>query len=160
MLGNLRYQTRPPDELRVYLSDTRPCEVARLREHFPDYIFSVQPNQEDWGHEKRSIGITEIDSEYLGFFNDDDTYTIDYVAKMMEEAEKGAEIVYCNWNKYPDCGFHLGNSTSGNFIVKSELARNVGWNYRVYTADGEFINGLRRSTDWITKIEEILYFHA
>jgi hypothetical protein len=159
ILGNLRYQTRSCDEVRVYLSDTPHAVVLDLREDFPEYHFSPQPNRNDWGHEKRSIGVAEAQSDYLGFFNDDDSYAMDYVERMMGEAEAGAGVVYCSWNEIAECGFHLGSSTAGNFIVASGLAREVGYNSRAYVADGEFINALHHATDSIARIDEILYFH-
>jgi hypothetical protein len=158
MLGNLMYQTRTPEAISVYCSETP--DVARLREDFPDCTFSVQPNMNDWGHDKRSIGIAEATTDYIGFFNDDDEYSNDYVERMMAEAEQGAEIVYCGWNRLPDCSFCLASSTSGNFIVSTPLAKDVGWTGRMYEADGHFIDDLSERSNWITKVEEILYFHA
>src|SRR6185312_10487735 len=82
MLGNLRYQTRKPDEVLVFVSDMD--DIMRLREEFPDVQFYVERNRNDWGHEKRSKGVEAAFSDYLGFFNADDTYALSYVERMME----------------------------------------------------------------------------
>ena len=113
----------------------------------------------DWGHDKRAIGLSEACSDYVGFFNDDDSYVIDYIERMMQEAEAGADVVYCAWSGFADCGFHMGSSTSGNFIVQTPLGQGVGWTSREYVADGEFINRLAQVAGWIVRVDDVLYFH-
>ncbi len=157
MLGCLRYQTRPPDETLVFCSGT---DLARLKEDFPDVEFHPRENLEDWGHTKRAEGIRLAASEYLGFFNDDDDYDNDYVQRLLYAADQfKADVVYCDWTGVPDCHLALGSSTSGNFIVRSELARRVGWQNNKYEADGEFIDSLGDATDRIVKVSELMYRH-
>lgn len=165
MLGNLRYQTRPPDETIVLCSDTP--DVARLREEFEDVEFLERPNHNDWGHEKRAEGLDRATGDWLGFFNDDDSYDRTYIARMLRAARVfppgTVDVVYCNWN-IPMSGSHsedfrLGRSTSGNFIAMRDLAQEVGWTGRHYEADGEFINALADSAFGIAFVPERLYFH-
>lgn len=156
ILGQLRYQTVPPDETIVLCSDTP--DVMRLREDFPDVTFHPEPNLDDWGHDKRSKGLGLATSEWVGFFNDDDRYANDYIEKMLGAAETHT-AVYCAWPYSPDCSFALGQSTSGNFIVKTELAQRVGWRHRHYEADGMFIEEVVRAGASIVKVPEILYWH-
>lgn len=158
ILGVLKYQTRHPDEVIVLCSDTP--DVSRFREHFPDVTFHVEPNLEDWGHEKRAKGLQLAGGEYVGFFNDDDEYTLDYVERMLGHAdEEHADVVYCDWNVGHDCHFALGSSTSGNFIVRAAMAKGVGWRHRHYEADGMFIEDVARAGAVISKLRVPLYTH-
>ena len=160
MLGCLMYQTRKPDETLVYLSGIDAGAVARLREDFPWAAFHVEPDLGDWGHDKRAKGLAAATGDAVGWFNDDDDYTSDYIERMVARLEDGADIAYCNWSYSPTgCTFQSHVSTSGNFVVRTPLAREVGWNGRGYTADGEFIAALASRTGAIVKIEDVLYQH-
>lgn len=157
ILGQLRYQTRPPDETIVLCSDTP--DVARLREEFPEAEFLERPNREDWGHEKRDEGLCRATSDWVGFFNDDDSYSRRYLELMLSAASTDVDAVYCNWNEQPDVGFHLASSTAGNFLVRRGVGRQAGYTDRVYEADGLFINRVSRLADRIVRVDEILYHH-
>lgn len=162
ILGNLYYQTRKPDEVIVLASDTPDSYLAGIDKDFSPLFdrFSVLacPNMEDWGHEKRAQGIGLAASDYLGFFNDDDRYDSTYVERMMLAADKAA-VVYCAWNEQPECGFHTGSSTAGNFIVATDLARDVGYRERSYPADGHFISAITQKNPMLARVDDVLYFH-
>jgi hypothetical protein len=155
ILGNLRYQTRPPDETLVYLSGVTP-DLARVGESFPEVRLQVVEDRQDWGHHKRATGLAEAAGEYVGFFNHDDSYASGYIEKML--AETPADAVFCNWSGGESCSFVLGSSTSGNFIVRTDFGRACGYPFDAgYCADGEFIN--RLAVGNVKKVHEILYFH-
>lgn len=157
MLGLLRYQTRPPDETLAFCSDTP--GLARLQEEFPEVEFLERPNREDWGHEKRAEGIERAACDWLGFFNDDDSYHRGYLEQMLNAgtaANVGA--VWCDWNNHEGCPFALNFSTSGNFIVRTEVAREAGYADRVYHADGLFIDRVAAITSAV-KVKTALYTH-
>lgn len=158
MLCNLANQTRPPDETLVYVSGT--IGVEQLQDIFPEVQFFDTDTHNDWGHKNRSDGLAAATSDYLGFFNDDDRYSLDYIEKMMGVAETGADVVYCNWSGVPDCVFALGSSTSGNYIARTSLAQQIGYptDHR-YEADGDLINAIAATTDHIVKTNEMLYTH-
>lgn len=159
ILGCLRYQTRTPDETLVFVSGLLYGEVARLREDFPDVVFATDDDRQDWGHAKRAAGVDAASCDWLGFFNDDDDYQLDYLEKMLAAAADG-DAVYCEWNEYPNCQFRLGSSTSGNFIVKASLARLVGYpDDATYENDGHFINRVASRAERVVKVEEQLYTH-
>jgi glycosyl transferase family 2 len=164
ILGSLRYQTRPPDETLVYCSDTP--DLLRLREDFPEAQFHERPNLDDWGHEKRAEGLDRATSEWVGFFNDDDSYHVSYLERMLAVAAAtgggqtaAADVVYCGWNTYPACTFTYGSSTSGNFLVRTRFAQKVGYPTRRYEADGDFIEMLNNAGAVKYKLEDTIYFH-
>lgn len=157
ILGNLMYQTVPPDETIALMSNTG--AVMRLREDFPHVNFLEQENREDWGHDKRATGLQMATQDYVGFFNDDDSYANDYLEKMLTRAAEGNDVVYCAWNTIPGCHFGMASSTSGNFIFRREVGLEAGYSSREYAADGHFIEALNSVTGKISKVGEILYFH-
>lgn len=159
ILGQLRYQTRKPDETIVFYSRGGAYDELRLREDFPEASFHSRLNRKDWGHEKRAEGVLAATSDWLGFFNDDDTYTADYVEKMLT-ASNGVDAVWCWWNgRSNGCRFALGDSTSGNFIVRIAVAREAGYTDRIYEADGTFIDRVAALAVRAAEVPEVLYRH-
>lgn len=158
ILGNLRYQTRKPDEVILLCSGD--CgDMVRLREDFPEAQLVLTSDKQDWGHDKRALGLGMAEGEAVGFFNADDSYELTYVEKMMAEIEAGADAVYCSWSGIPDCTFNCCSSTSGNFIVRTGLARAVGYTQRDYCADGAFINAIRDNATHVARVDDLLYHH-
>lgn len=157
ILGNLIYQTRKPDEIVVLASDIDPEERVALEDGFPQASFHWVPNRNDWGHEKRSQGLEMATGDWVGWFNHDDSYTSDYLERMLEQAVDH-DVVYCAWNAIPDCSFVGCSSTSGNFIVRTDLAKQVGWRWRDYCADAWFIEHVGARAR-VSRIDEVLYFH-
>lgn len=157
ILGQLRYQTRPPDETIVFFSGDG-YDAVRLREHFPEAAFSRVPDENDWGHGKRDRGIAAASCSWIGFFNDDDTYDRRYLERMLA-ASDGHDAVYCAWNEQPSCDFRLTHSTAGNFVCRTDLAREAGWTDRVYEADGLFIERLNALTTRVARVNTLLYHH-
>jgi hypothetical protein len=149
-------QSRRPDEIIVLASDID-CSVAR--ERYPQISFHEEPNLNDWGHDKRAKGLDLATSDYTGWFNHDDSYDPHYITEMMHQAELGHDVVYCGWSKKSNPEFTLSSSTSGNYIVKVEVARKAGYTDRHYEADGTFINRIAEATKSIKFLEGILYYH-
>lgn len=156
MLGNLLYQTRKPDEIVVVCSDTD--DLARLSEDFPGVVFLNAPDRGDWGHEKRAVGLDVASGEWIGWFNDDDSYDVAYLERLLAHEEDG-DAVYCAWNEQPHCEFRKYQSTAGNFVCRTDLARQVGWHGRSYEADGIFIDGLVAAGARVVRVDDVLYHH-
>ena len=149
-------QSRKPDEIIVLASDID-CSVARKR--YTGITFYQEPNLNDWGHDKRAKGLDLATSDYAGWFNHDDSYDPHYIAEMMWQAELGHDVVYCGWSKNQTPRFHKGSSTSGNYIVKTELGRRAGYADRHYEADGTFIDRIAKLTESIKFLPGTMYFH-
>lgn len=157
MLENLQHQTVKPDQTVVLYSGE---ELEILPIIYNNTHFIKCENKNDWGHAKRAEGLNRAVHKYIGFFNDDDCYELNYIEKMTRAAEdNNAEFVYCNWNGADNIQPHLGSSTSGNFIVDRQLALIVGYKFRHYEADGEFINACVAHALKIVKVDDCLYWH-
>ena len=129
-----------------------------------DLIF--QDNHNDWGHEKRAMGVELAMGDYLCFFNDDDFYSSKYLSTLAEYAEfDGADIVGCDFishltNEGPNMTMPaVGHITSGNFIVRTSLAKEVGYKHRIYEADGMFIEDLMAKGARFVRVPKVLYDH-
>lgn len=122
--------------------------------------FLVREDLSDWGHAKRAEGIDIVEADYLFLVNDDDSYDTTFVEKLLTAVD-GYDVAYCGWNSIPHCTFRTHNSTSGNFIVRTGLARAVGYDADYgYAADGDFIERLNANGAVIApKVDEVLYFH-
>lgn len=155
-IASLMSQKRKPDEIIVLVSE---IDLTNARIAFPEVRFYEEPNLNDWGHGKRAKGLDLATSDYTGWFNHDDSYHQSYIEIMMMDAEFGNDVVYCGWSKHDQPGFVLGQSTSGNYIVRTDLARKAGYTDRHYEADGTFINRIAALNPKIRFVNKVLYFH-
>lgn len=163
ILENLRRQTRHPDYVELVYSDTDPlcipAEFATRTILYPDL------DRQDWGHAKAARGLAHARGDFVGFFNHDDSYSLDYVERMMSTAETvGADLVYCNWSEgavIRRTELQLGYITRGCFLVRAELGRFVGYNERRYEADGEFVASVCAARPGVRTqgLEDVLYHH-
>lgn len=156
ILYNLKTQTLKPFEIIVLVSGM----------DVPDIGMTIycEPDLADWGHEKRAKGLSLAKGKLVGFFNDDDEYDKEYLERMTD-AIGNADIVACNWRSHLS-GYtlqipkpHVGRITSGNYLVRTELAQRVGYNHRHYEADGVFIEDLVAAGAKFTHLDELLYLH-
>jgi hypothetical protein len=155
-LNSLLAQSRKPDEVIVLASD---IDLEAARKRYTGVTFYAEPNLQDWGHDKRAKGLDLATSEYTGWFNHDDSYHQAYIEMMMREAEFGNDVVYCGWNKRDQLGFVANQSTSGNYIVRTEIGRKAGYTDRHYEADGTFINRISALDPKIRFLNKVLYYH-
>lgn len=163
MLENLRTQTRPPDEVIVVCTQTDVGRVDYRRAElgFDRFVVASIAEVGDWGHAKRDVGLRLATGDWVGFFNDDDSYDPAYLERMLDKAtELDVEAVWCSWNENPGGDFRKFEATAGNFIVRTPLAQEIGWTGRHYEADGDFIDAIVASPGARTaKVGELLYHH-
>lgn len=156
MLKSLDRQTHKPDETIALCSD---IDLDGLQETFPSVKFQIEPNLSDWGHEKRAKGLDLATSDYISWFNHDDSYHYTFIEKMMEAASSGVDVAYCGWNKNAYPSFGKFQCTSGNFIANVKYARSAGYEDRHYEADSTFIEKLSGLGGKIKFVPEVLYHH-
>lgn len=155
-LNALLAQSRKPDEVIVLASD---IDLEEIRKKHTGVSFYAEPNLNDWGHAKRAKGLDLATKDYIGWFNHDDSYDPHYIAEMMWLAELGSDVVYCGWSENHNPQFRASNSTSGNYIVKVDVARKAGYTDRHYEADGTFIERISAITKSIKFLDGIMYYH-
>ena len=158
-------QTRLPDAVAVLYSDTSAPPM-------PDWdiptTFWRRPNLSDWGHQKRDEGWRLLDTDFVAFFNADDSYKPEYLERMLRDAYPSTGFIYCNWGERSysgsACEPRLGSSTAGNFIVaRSVLESAKGWEGRFYEADGRnierYVNHSYATHRTVTYVNDFLYAH-
>ena len=153
-LKNLKKQTKQPDEVILFVSDM-PINFLEAN------IIVKDINRNDWGHNKRDIGLRLATKDYIVFINADDEYHVEFLEKLSQHTE---DLIYCDFEShlagriiesYPS----MGTITSGNFIIKRELAQKVGWKHRDYLADGKFIMEIMEQQPTYVRVPEVLYYH-
>lgn len=164
IIDNILGQTWSNNQLLVFCSgiNIKPLHKKYPRTNTNNIEFFDVPNRRDWGHSKRAMGLTFAEGDYMCFVNADDEYDPDFLKLMVEALEKEkADFAYCNWKdkSRPDAvvgaELKLGGMTSGNFMVRSNKAKKVGWQHRVYAADWYFVRDLLREG-----IEVVYFPHA
>jgi glycosyltransferase involved in cell wall biosynthesis len=146
VIQELLEQTYQEKQILVFCSD---IDITPLREQFPMCEFFDVPNREDWGHSKRAMGIVFAEGEYICFCNADDEYHVQFLEAMVEPLIKeNADLAYC-WftdktieHNIAESELKMGGITSGSLVVRTTLAKKVGWPYRVYAADWYFVRDL------------------
>src|SRR5690348_14840333 len=66
IITNLLTQSRRPDEILVFVSDPTPEareQILRLEDE-PGIEMFIVPNRDDWGHEKRALGLDRASCEF------------------------------------------------------------------------------------------------
>jgi hypothetical protein len=156
IIHTLYKQTVRPTEIIVIVSDVAQLNIPCVSPS-PKLHVIVDINRNDWGHTKRSEGRYYATSEYIGFFNADDSYTSDYIESMLVAAP--ADFIYCDWHPMGTAYPRANSSTSGNFIINTWLAQAVMYSGREYAADGQFIDAVVGSTKSIVHVPRCLYYH-
>lgn len=159
ILDQLFAQTQAPDEILFIYSDMKPKKRQGV-------TYIEDTNRNDWGHNKRKIGVQRAESLFLGFFNSDDKYDPDYIKTLLStlKTAQDANFVYCNFtshlfgNNTVDSSIEHGKITSGNFIVDSSIAKETGYNHNVYHADWLFISDMLPKLKPV-KADKTLYNH-
>lgn len=135
-------------------------------------IFIEHPYRtENYGHLLRKWALENLElNDYVLLTNGDNYYT----PNMIEEVEKRTEdLIYFdlvhshktkvnhNQHTYGYMNSKLQSSyvDIGNVIVKSKIAKKVGFNSTRYAADWDYIDDILKLTPSIYKIEKILFVH-
>ncbi len=145
-INQMLNQTYQHKQLLVFSSD---LDLKDLKKKYSNCEFFDVPNRKDWGHAKRAMGLAFAEGKYMCFVNADDEYDplfLEYLITALEKEE--GQLAYCDWaDKSIDFNTALaflakGQMTSGNFVVRSDIAKKVGWQHRLYASDWYFIRDL------------------
>ena len=176
MLNGLFRQTRLPDGVLLESSGVsregdrliHTCDVPCRGDYELRYTVDdvLVPEENDYGYQKRNRMAERAKADWLAFWCHDDSYHPRYLELMMAAAEKQpeAEVVYCNYNIWPECRFLQRQSTVGNFIITRSLFHTLGgfwrkqrdnWGY----ADAAFIDAINERGTCVAHVPFTLYYH-
>jgi glycosyltransferase involved in cell wall biosynthesis len=145
-------------------------EIARYIGDERVRLFEIPGPCGDWGHCARAEGLKHVNGELVVFGGADNYYMPNFLNEMVEHFNNPDTMcAYCNcvhnirsWEKM-DCRPALGLIDCGCFMVRSEIAKKIGWKSRVYEADWIFIQEVFRDyckmPSNIVKVNKVLFCH-
>jgi hypothetical protein len=156
--------------------------LGPYREKHPQISYEFTPTRyDDYGHTLRDIGIRQVETEYLLITNDDNYYVPEFLKLMFQEINRAElDMVLCDMvhshldSKQEEMRYQADTygffSTYpknfkvdiGCFIVRTELAKQVGFRDKSFTGDGVFVEDIIASVGKeirIGKLKKILFVH-
>lgn len=141
-----------------------------------EYIFT-DTRYNDYGHTLRDMGIQKADTEFLLLTNDDNYYApvfLQYMFKLIRT--NNLDFVLCNMihshknpGVYTQPPYTLFESfpeikyiDMGNFIVKTEMAKAVGFRDKSFGGDGTFVEDIKQRYHGrirMGKLDNVLFMH-
>lgn len=138
LLGALETQTRK--DFRIIVCDEgeempHQLDTTRVLDHHPtlDIRRFVQPWAQDWHYTAKNKAFEMVDTEWVGFPQDDWYYVPSYVQKMLN-VPPNAQLVATDWLHtqangklvYQPVFPSIGLCSIGNFIIRASLFDEVG----------------------------------
>jgi len=125
-----------------------------INQGFPIQYIETDKRYNDFGHSLRAIGLDKSTGYYTNFQNADNYLVPVFVELMVGAANNGnMDVSYCDiLHNYPINGegynvlesvFRISSIDMANFIVKTDLAKKVGFNHRSFAADGLFVEDIK-----------------
>lgn len=161
--------------------------MERIRLEYPQFnnkfiTLNTSQRYDDYGHSLRDMAIRDFDipdNEYLLLTNGDNYYVpvfVDYMEGVIANINNCGVVCYDMVHSHKlayntgggeygflDVHFEKFRCDIGSFIVRVDIAKNVGFNYRHHDADAEFIEDIKRyqSVDFfnIVKMNKCLFVH-
>jgi glycosyltransferase involved in cell wall biosynthesis len=141
-----------------------------------DFSFT-ESRRNDFGHSLRAMAIDQCDSEFILLTNDDNYYVPSFLERMFNKiGSEDLDLVLCDMvHSHERPGGRLQDNYTafftkpqkydvdiGCFIVKSDLAKVVGFRDKTSAGDGTFVNDIMknggRTVKW-GKVNKILFVH-
>lgn len=124
----------------------------------------------DWGHTARNFGLQQAEEEWVVMSGDDNYYVPSFVELFLNATKfrNDAHFVYCNmihnWvnNDYIALISEpfIGRIDIGNFMAKTEYAKQLTLNVTRADADGVFVEEyLSKFKGNVIKLDNFLYVH-
>jgi len=172
ILSSLVAQTNPNWTAHVVI-DGITNEYFRVKEFFqPEerirFSHIEDGPSKDWGHTPRQYGLDNAKEEWVVMTGDDNYYVPVFVDEMLKSTGK-THFVYCNmvhnWvnNDYipVDSEPIRYRIDIGNFMVKTELGKNIKLHKHLNEADGIYVEEFLKTYPGLKpkKISKILYVH-
>lgn len=163
--------------------DAEVDEVLRpYAQKYPEISYEFTPTRfDDYGHSLRAIGIERADTEFLLITNDDNYYVPEFLRLMFEEIHaKHLDMLLCDM-VHSHLKVAAGNMSYtadqygyfptaprkfmvdiGCFIVRTELARRVGFRDKSFVGDGTFVEDILEACGdsiRVGKLDKVLFVH-
>ncbi len=118
----------------------------------------------DHGHHWRRPYALTLDADYIAFSNDDNYYAPVFLEQLLEEAVKGAEMVYCDmvhshrkWRAIAAKPLR-GYMDMGNWICRRERIQATEWTDFSFAADWHYFRKIYVEVG-ATRVPAVLFVH-
>ena len=126
---------------------------------------------QNYGHKLRKWGLENlVENEYVLITNGDNYYTPNMIDEVLNN---DSDIIFFNCvhshkNKtnhnnssygFMNCEFKQSKIDMGCVVVKSSIAKKVGFNSISYSADWDYFSELLNHTSSLNKIDKVLFVH-
>jgi hypothetical protein len=121
-----------------------------------------------WGHNLRKLGLSLVETKYLNFQNCDNQLFPPFLEGLLSVCERSeSDVAICNFvHSHQEYGaffstFSISQCDIANFIIKTEIAKEIGFNHVEFAADGKFIEEVKsaRSNLKVVKHQSVLMVH-
>jgi glycosyltransferase involved in cell wall biosynthesis len=123
----------------------------------------------DWGHTPRNYGLQNATEEWVVMTGDDNYYMPVFVEDFLNLADKETHFIFCNmvhnWTNKQYIAINsipkLGHIDIGNFMSRTDLAKNIKLDVSIEQSDGLFVEEYLRKypSGIVKKINKLLYIH-
>jgi glycosyltransferase involved in cell wall biosynthesis len=175
MISSLRAQ-RSPNWVAHVVADCPPeGTLDKIIDFFKEddrIKFTILPERyNDWGHTPRNYGLHDAKEDWVIMTGEDNYYTPVFVDHFLDAAKSSPSVkfVFCdmihNWTNFQyhhiKCKPQYGSMDIGNFMTKTEYAKQLKLNTKNIAADAEFMYEYLKSFPIgdILHIEKPLYVH-
>jgi len=162
------YDGPAPQKIRDIIAPLLSGKQKDSRIHF----WQSPERYQNYGHPNRRtmLQIIETDSnDYILMTNDDNYYVPRFVEFMLSVTDEKTGIVYCD-TIHSHMGYNIHYSEMresgidmGAFIVRADIAKETGFNYDHFSADGRYAEDCLRMCQTkglkIIKINKPLFIH-
>lgn len=146
---------------------------SKVKDYFSDderiKFTELDGPHNDWGHTPRNYGLRNATEEWVVMTGDDNYYMPIFVQDFLNSVERDTHFVYCNmihnWTQQQYLHINsmpkLGAIDIGNFMSKTDLAKNIKLDTTYEQSDGLFVEEYLRKYPHgtIKKINKPLYVH-
>ena len=130
---------------------------------YPDNFVYIETERriDCWGHNCRQVGLDLCQEEYITFTNGDNIYCKDYAAKICTCVASNPEVSvitngiahnYFDYYYFPGESFALCQTDFLNFVVRSDMAKQVPFRIQEFAADGHYIEDFKRKFPSLAKV--------
>lgn len=174
ILGSLKAQTNQNWKAHV-VADCPPYSIKEYMKKMIEFLDDerivltfTENRYNDWGHTPRNIGLENATEDWVIMTGEDNYYVPTFVENFLNAISESTHFVFCNmvhnWNRDQyvsvDCQPSYGKIDMGNFMTKTEFAKQMKLDVTLISADAKFVDEyLKNFKGEVVKIDKFLYVH-
>src|SRR4030042_2643072 len=149
LIDSFVLQTDPRWQLYVVYDGKAPKKIKKIMELYSDdriVLVESETRNQHYGHPNRKWMLDRLPhcKDYVLMTNDDNYYVPKFVEYMLARCNDEPGIVYCD-TVHSHCNYDINYSELRGgyidmwaFIVRQDIAKDTGFNYICFAADGKY----------------------